>query len=351
MPSRRTALAFAAALGLAGAVPGGSFAAGSDDLEWALWRGLHLDVGGRVIDDANGKISHSEGQGYGLILAVAFDDISNFVRIWSWTKTNLLIRDDGLMAWRWQEDATPNVQDVNNATDGDILVAWALSMAAGKWTRPDLATAAQSLATAIVEHATVELGGRLLLLPGVDGFVKDEGAIVNPSYWIFPALTALGALDGDPRWQRLYDDGLAMLEAARVPGRTIADWVLARADGSFGPPPGELGYRTGYNAYRVPLYLLWAGEAQRPVLDGFADLWAGSAAGPIVMEASAADGLVVSTSGDPGYSDLPRLLRCVDGRDGPYSPTRIDATGSYYAATMALLTRLVARERYPQCLG
>lgn len=100
----------------------------------------------------------------------------------------------------------------------------------------------------------------------------------------------------------------------------------------------------------MPLYVLWAGETGRPVLDAFADLWSGVASGPVVMEASAADGLVVSTSDDPGYRDLPSLLRCVDGRDGPYTPTRIDATGSYYAATMALLTRLVARERYPQCL-
>lgn len=349
MPVRRTALALAAALGLAALLPAPSRAAGTDDLEWAIWRGLHLDTDGRVIDDANGKISHSEGQGYGLLLAVAFDDASNFARIWSWTRTNLLIRDDGLMAWRWQADATPNVQDVNNATDGDVLVAWALSLAADTWKRPDLATDARALAHAIVEHATVEQGGRLLILPGVDGFTKDDGVIVNASYWIFPALKALGALDGDARWQRLYDDGLDMLEAGRVPGRTIADWVLAEPDGSFGPP-GELGYRTGYNAYRVPLYVLWAGETGRPVLDAFADLWSGVASGPVVMEASAADGLVVSTSDDPGYRDLPSLLRCVDGRDGPYTPTRIDATGSYYAATMALLTRLVARERYPQCL-
>jgi endoglucanase len=49
---------------------------------------------GRVVDTAKGLISHSEGQGYGLLLAVAAGDRSTFDRIWGWTRANLAVRKD-----------------------------------------------------------------------------------------------------------------------------------------------------------------------------------------------------------------------------------------------------------------
>ena len=67
---------------------------------WQAFEARFVDQSGRVIDDANGGISHSEGQGYGLILALAADDRASFERIWSFTQTELLLRDDGLAAWR-----------------------------------------------------------------------------------------------------------------------------------------------------------------------------------------------------------------------------------------------------------
>ncbi len=75
-----------------------------------------------VIDDGNDGISHSEGQAYGLLLAQALGDRDAFRRIEGWTQSKLAIRPDGLMAWKWQADG---VADLRNATDGDILRAWA----------------------------------------------------------------------------------------------------------------------------------------------------------------------------------------------------------------------------------
>lgn len=326
-------------------------AAASEALEWALWRGLHVGSGGRVIDDANGGITHSEGQGYGMLLAVSFDDPATFAWIWSWTRSNLMIRGDGLFAWRWEPGAVPPVTDVNNATDGDLLIAWALARAASRWSNGDYAQSARRLADAILDHVTVERGERLLMLPGADGFVASNGTVVvNPSYWVFPALSTLGRLGGDSRWDRLYRDGLALIEDGRRPGRTVADWLAVGQDGRVGPAAG-FGFRTGYNAYRVPLYLLWAGETAAPVLDAFSRVWAQAGQRTLPMEISAEDGLIVSMSDDPGYRDLPALLACARGLVPGYSPTRVDATRSYYAATLALLTRIVARERYATCLG
>ncbi|MGH6925464.1 MAG: glycosyl hydrolase family 8, partial [Propylenella sp.] len=88
---------------------------------WENFAGRFITPEGRVVDDANSSISHSEGQGYGMLLAAFAGDEAVFRRLWAWTETELLVRDDGLAAWRWEPDADPHVTDLNNATDGDIL--------------------------------------------------------------------------------------------------------------------------------------------------------------------------------------------------------------------------------------
>lgn len=54
---------------------------------WSTYKGAFLDSGGRIIDTGNGNISHSEGQGYGMWLAVLADNLSDFELIWSFTRT------------------------------------------------------------------------------------------------------------------------------------------------------------------------------------------------------------------------------------------------------------------------
>ncbi|MEK1944510.1 MAG: glycosyl hydrolase family 8, partial [Ensifer adhaerens] len=66
--------------------------------DWQKYKTKFLDPGGRIIDDGNGGISHSEGQGYGLWLAVLAGSAADFELIWSFTRRELLLRDDGLAA-------------------------------------------------------------------------------------------------------------------------------------------------------------------------------------------------------------------------------------------------------------
>ena len=83
-----------------------------------------------MVDTANGGVSHSEGQGYGMLLAQSYGDRQQFDQLWAWTKRgNLQIRKDRLLAWRWRPSGSGDagaVDDMNNASDGDVLVAWAL---------------------------------------------------------------------------------------------------------------------------------------------------------------------------------------------------------------------------------
>lgn len=67
---------------------------------WAAYKRRFVEADGRVADTGNLGTSHSEGQGYGLLLAAAAADRETFDRIWSWTNSRLLIRSDRLAATR-----------------------------------------------------------------------------------------------------------------------------------------------------------------------------------------------------------------------------------------------------------
>ena len=71
--------------------PHGTFAGDAklDEALSALWqqyKAKFIDPSGRVIDNANGGISHSEGQGYSMLLAERFGDKDAFANAWLWTQ-------------------------------------------------------------------------------------------------------------------------------------------------------------------------------------------------------------------------------------------------------------------------
>ena len=72
-----------------------------DATAWTAWKARFVTDAGRVVDTGNQGISHSEGQGFGMLLAVAANDRPTFERIWGWTRANRMVRDDQLLAWRW----------------------------------------------------------------------------------------------------------------------------------------------------------------------------------------------------------------------------------------------------------
>ncbi|HEY8579187.1 MAG TPA: glycosyl hydrolase family 8, partial [Beijerinckiaceae bacterium] len=232
---------------------------------WQAYKQRFVTATGRVVDTANGFISHSEGQGYGMLLAVAANDRDAFERIWAWTRANLMVRDDQLLAWRWSPGERPAVGDMNNATDGDLLVAWALAEAAEHW--GDAAHRASG------RRIAVEVGRKLvlfkapqgaLLLPGVAGFSAGEradGPVVNLSYYVFPAFSRLSVVAPELDWRGLLATGLDHLKTARFgEARLPSDWISLNEDApkpAAGFPP-----QFSYNAIRIPLYLAWAGVGE-----------------------------------------------------------------------------------------
>ncbi|MEN3752970.1 glycosyl hydrolase family 8 [Mangrovibacter sp. SLW1] len=231
-----------------------SFAAPAQENNWAVFKHNYLNQDGRIVDRENGNISHSEGQGYGMLLAVMNNDRPAFESIWGWTEHTLLRPSLWLFAWRY--DPTVNkVTDTNNASDGDTLIAWALLLAGEKWHEKSWTDASSHIQEALINCLIIDEDNQTLLLPGLEGFVRDDGYVVNPSYFIFPAWESFWKASHNPVWMKLKQSSLALLDKARF-GKTQlpSDWVFVKDNGDVSPAKNWPA-RFSYDAIRIPLYL------------------------------------------------------------------------------------------------
>jgi endoglucanase len=300
---------------------------------------------GRVIDTGNGGISHSEGQGYGMVLALAYDDPESFAHIWAWTQDALGVRDDALLAWRYEPAAgggAGGVTDRNNATDGDILIAWALLEASERFEEPGYLEQADHILAAIADKLLFEAKVGPVLLPGAEGFERSEGVIVNLSYWVFPALQAFADHDPAGPWQSLVDSGFALLDRARFgPERLPPDWLLVNGEERL---PDEFAPVFGYNAIRIPLYLAWSDQSRaHDLIEPFETYWAsfdGQGRPPATLNLN---------TGETSQERLSRggLAIAALARFGSRNPTSARAMmpslvpgDDYYASTLLLLSKV-----------
>ncbi|WOK35985.1 glycosyl hydrolase family 8 [Sphingomonas sp. C3-2] len=220
---------------------------------WNDFKARFILPEGRVVDSGNSAISHSEGQGYGLLLAEAVGDRQSFDRLLKWTEANLARPHEALFSWRYEPGK--GVTDPNNATDGDILIAWALMRAGARWRQPAYTRRAAEIRRDIRRHLVHEQGKRQILLPGLVGFEHADRVTINLSYYVWPALDAFRKADGADQWGKLITDGEQLLIDGRAgPLALPTDWSDIDAEGRV-TPARERPARFGFDAIRIPLYL------------------------------------------------------------------------------------------------
>ena len=236
------------------------FAALPEAGEWTYFKERFISGDGRVIDPVQNDMSHSEGQGYGMLLAVQFQDRALFDKLLQWTINNLQVRHDALSAWSWGK--RPNeawtVSDYNNATDGDVLIAYALILAGRQWEQKTYTERAGAIVRSLRGHMAVKQNSRVFLLPGYSGFADLNGLALNPSYQILSAYQAFAKIDEPQFWEKIRQDAQYLLdESGRNDIGLPADWVLAEPSGKIKIYETK-STRFGYEAIRVFLYLAWA---------------------------------------------------------------------------------------------
>lgn len=227
----------------------------SENELWQKYKNQFIKHNGRVIDNGNGNISHSESQGYGMLISAFFNDHETFKRIWNWTETTIKRKNDGLFSWKWQPQA-PHIPDKNNASDGDIFIAWSLLRADKKWPGHKYAESATNIINMLSKTVIYDIDQQSILLPARHGFKHDYKIIINPSYWVFPAFNDFRKID--KKWEKVNQSAFKILNSSQFGDYKLpSDWIDYRNNQWI--PSSTFPARFSYASYRIPLYLIWGG--------------------------------------------------------------------------------------------
>ena len=319
-----------------------------DPADWALFRARFINADGRLIDTGNKGISHTEGQGWSLLFAVANDDRPTFETVLDWTRRILKRPNDALHVWRYDPARRNPVEDRNNATDGDIFIAAALARAARRWGVPDYTHMARQIAADILRLLVRERGDRAVLLPGIMGFDAADRLVANPSYYAFPFMAELAVLNDAPRWEKVMADGLQLLADGRFGDWMLSpDWLeVGRSDHlspATGWPP-----RFSFDAVRVPLWLCWR-RLGSPALTAPVTFWDSyrDDKPPAWIDLSTGEKAPYPLT--PGMTAVARLATAsAHGQDADLPP--LSAAPQYYDAALIMLCRMAHAEMSQQGL-
>ena len=313
--------------------------------EWHSFKSRFLSKDGRIVDTGNGGISHSEGQGWGLLFAVAAQDQESFDLILNWTAQNLRRSTDALHAWRYVPLDQPPVKDANNAADGDMFIATALIRAGRLWGRPDHLLAAAAIGRDILRLLVKNVGPFTVLLPGLDGFETKTAIVINPSYYAFPMMSELAKVVPSGQWDRLQQDGRTLIEKGRF-GRWLLppDWLrIAKKDANLSLAP-EFPPRFSYDAIRVPLWWVWQKLPPGPAIQAIDAFWRETPSNVIPAWVDLRTNEAAPYQATPGVVAISRLVRLACSGQASTDAIVVSDSKSYYDASLVLLSHLAERE-------
>ncbi len=284
-------------------------------------------------------------RGAGRRSAALFGEQDEFQLIYDWTERTLKHPYDSLHAWRYRPNAPTPVDDPNNATDGDLLIGLALFLAADRWGTESYRAAGLEIAKDVLRMLVREANGRYVLMPGHDGFDQGGTLVVNPSYYVFPALRRFAQELPDAAWPKLWADGLALLHDARFgQWKLTPDWVdVARADGAT-VPATRWPARFSFDAVRLPLYMCWGGLSADPVIDSVKAFWSrnGGSYCPAWIDVRSAE-----TAPYPQTDGMLSIQRYVLGSAAGAKLPAVAKARDYYSAALTMLVHVANATRFP----
>ena len=201
--------------------------------------------------------TYSEGIGYGMLLAVCFDDQPLFDDLWRYYQAH--VDTNGLMHW-WIGSSCGQIIETTAATDADQDAAFALLLANRQWGSAGPINYYDDALTLINAIMNCEVEpGTFVLKPG-DFWGGSH--ITNPSYFSPGYYRAFAEATGNADWYSVLDRCYEILSAAAHPVTgLVPDWCSAA-----GLPVPGFGYYYYYDATRTPwriaLDYMWYGEAR-----------------------------------------------------------------------------------------
>jgi endo-1,4-beta-D-glucanase Y len=317
--------------------------------EWLSFKSRFVSRDGRIVDNGSGGVSHSEGQGWGLLFAAAAHDQAGFELILKWTSRVLRRPNDTLHAWRYVPSGAPPVEDLNNAVDGDMFIAAALISAGRLWGRPDYFQAAAAIGRDILRLLLRQVGPFKVLLPGTQGFEATDAIIINPSYYAFPMITEIASVVPSPEWARLQEDGRTLLDNGRFGQWSLPpDWLrIGKSDAALSPAPGWPP-RFSYDAVRLPLWWTWQNLPPGPAIRSIGQFWPATPATATPAWVDLRTNDVASYSVSPGMIAIIRLMRLAAGDPSDIAPPRVETVLNYYDAALVMLSHIAEQNLKPR---
>ena len=228
-----------------------------DDWKARFVTGLGAGGNLRVVQNEDRDSTISEGQGYGMLLAVYLGDRPTFDKLWAYTRQYLDER--GLM--HWHISASGVVIGENAATDGDEDIAYALLVATKRW-GVSYGADTRAYIDAIYEHEVEQ--GTYVLKPGD---VWGGSLITNPSYCAPAYYRDFATFTGEEGWYRVLETCYDII--ARSMNQStglVPDWTTAQGGSATALTHNSNKDNFSYNAIRVPWRLAldwhWHREAR-----------------------------------------------------------------------------------------
>ncbi len=226
--------------------------------------------GGYLIDTGNNDV-RTEGQSYGMMMAVQRNRQDIFDKIWAWTKKFMYVKEGrfaGYFAWSCALDGTPNAD--GPAPDGEEFFAMALFFASHRWGDREAPFDYSAQARDILRHCihqTELTGGQPMWDPDnyLIRFVPDT-PWTDPSYHLphFYELFAKWA-DEDDRgfWKKAAEESRRyILNSVHPETGLCAEY--SEYDGTPKKSPWGMGNTYFSDAYRLMLNIAldtqWFGE-------------------------------------------------------------------------------------------
>jgi endo-1,4-beta-D-glucanase Y len=196
----------------------------------------------RVQRPENGGDTVSEGMGYGMLLAVHFNDHTLFTKMWQYVRAGNHLNQNGLM--NWQINSGGAVIGQNSATDAELDMAYALLVAVRVKGWCEFTDAANNQINKILSY---EVDGANVLKPGD---MWGGSSLTNPSYFSPAYYQMFLQHTGVQRWSSVIDTTYATLnKISQLNAGTglVPDWCT-----KDGVPTSGMGYQYRYDAARAP---------------------------------------------------------------------------------------------------
>lgn len=187
---------------------------------------LYYESGnGACIHDINSGDVRSEGQSYGMMIAVQMDKKEEFDKIWSWTKS---VMGQGNGKFGWQASYSGQLNSSGSAPDGEEYIAAALVFAGIRWDDDSYIQAAKQICGAM-KSSFFDQGSKIIKF--IENVNYNDPSYVLPSFYeVFAKIDNGNA----SFWNGAAENGRNFWHK-NCHSTTMLGSYIANYDGSTGP--------------------------------------------------------------------------------------------------------------------